>query len=167
MGHTELGVLPKSAKWLAVTQLLAAPETDVARVAESTATAAAGRLTALRGDPSISYCFWLLTRLAAAARGDLLSTNGPCHEREAIGECAIFQGQNLRRDGLYNGDSGQCRADEYTATYEHAHRCRFGRDHRAYEGNYWWYGCQELAIKNVGKTADDGGQHALHEERTL
>lgn len=69
MGHTELGVLPKSAKWQAVAALLAAPQIDVAQVAETTATAAADRLAALRGDPAIAYCFWLLTRLAAAARG--------------------------------------------------------------------------------------------------
>lgn len=69
MGHTELGVLPKSAKWRAVTALLAAPQIDAAQVAATTATAAADRLAALRGDPSIGYCFWLLTRLAAAARG--------------------------------------------------------------------------------------------------
>jgi hypothetical protein len=69
MGHTELGVLPKSAKWQAVAALLAAPQVDVAQVAETTAIAAADRLNALRGDPAVAYCFWLLTRLASAARG--------------------------------------------------------------------------------------------------
>ncbi len=69
MGHTELGVLPKSAKWRAVAELLAAPQINVAQVAATTATAAANRLTSLRGDPSVGYCFWLLTRLASAARG--------------------------------------------------------------------------------------------------
>lgn len=69
VGHSELGYLPTSARWRVVVALLAAPHLDAPAVAGATALAAKDRLTALRGDPSLSYCFWLLVRLAEAARG--------------------------------------------------------------------------------------------------
>ncbi|MCC6790050.1 MAG: hypothetical protein IT336_00100 [Thermomicrobiales bacterium] len=69
MGHTELGSLPKSARWRAVARLLAAPTLDAPAVAGATIHAAERRLVELRGDPSLAYCFWLLVRLAEAARG--------------------------------------------------------------------------------------------------
>ncbi len=69
MGHTELGRLPRTQKWLAVVALLASPRLDAPTVAGATVTAAQDRLIALRGDPSLTYCFWLLVRLASAARG--------------------------------------------------------------------------------------------------
>ena len=69
MGHSELGYLPKSARWRAVADLLAAPRLDAPAVAGATAAAAEDRLVALRRDPSLAYCFWLLVRLAEAARG--------------------------------------------------------------------------------------------------
>ena len=69
MGHSELGYMPKSARWRVVMGLLADPSMDAPAVAGATVHAAERRLIALRGDPSITYCFWLLTRLASAARG--------------------------------------------------------------------------------------------------
>lgn len=69
MGHTELGYLPKSKRWRALMDLLEAPRLDAPTMAGATVFAAEGRLIALRGDPSLTYCFWLLTRLANAARG--------------------------------------------------------------------------------------------------
>ena len=68
MGHTELGYLPKSARWQVVATLLAQPHLDAPAVAIATANAAQDRLRQLRGDPSLAYCFWLLIRLAEAAR---------------------------------------------------------------------------------------------------
>jgi hypothetical protein len=69
VGHTELGYMPHSARWRVVAALLAAPRLDAPAVAGATALAAQARLVELRRDPSIGYCFWLLVRLAEAARG--------------------------------------------------------------------------------------------------
>lgn len=69
MGHYYFGRLPKTQKWLAVVALLEAPRLDPPAVAGATVKAAQDRLVALRGDPSLTYCFWLLVRLAEAARG--------------------------------------------------------------------------------------------------
>ena len=74
MGHTIVARLPKSQRWREVVALLDAPRLDAAGVAGATVVAAERRLLQLRGDPSLTYCFWLLTRLASAARGpDFLS----------------------------------------------------------------------------------------------
>jgi hypothetical protein len=70
MGHTILGDLPKSQKWSVVMRLLQSPEVDARSVSQATVRAAERRLVSLRGDPSLTYCFWLLTRLASAARSD-------------------------------------------------------------------------------------------------
>jgi len=69
VGHTELGYLPTRGRWRAVAALLAAPHLDVPAVAGATTKAAESRLRELGGDPSLAYCFWLLVRLAEAARG--------------------------------------------------------------------------------------------------
>jgi hypothetical protein len=45
------------------------PTLDAPTVAGATAAAAADRLDDLGDDRSLTYCFWLLTRLASAARG--------------------------------------------------------------------------------------------------
>ncbi len=68
MGHIRLGRLPKTQRWRDVVALLDAPGPDAARVAAATAHAATRRLNTLVDDPSLTYCFWLLTRLASAAR---------------------------------------------------------------------------------------------------
>ena len=69
MGHTIIGDLPKSQRWQVVATLLQSPEVDPADVAAATVAAAERRLVTLRRDPSLTYGFWLLTRLASAARG--------------------------------------------------------------------------------------------------
>ena len=69
MGHTIVGELPKTQRWRVVAQLLQEPDVDPAEVAAATVNAAEKRLIALRTDPSLIYGFWLLTRLASAARG--------------------------------------------------------------------------------------------------
>src|SRR5688572_5541455 len=72
MGHVIVGSLPKTLAWRRVVDLLSRGDghLQVDDVARLTATAAERRLKQLRGDPSLGYCFWLLTRLASAARGD-------------------------------------------------------------------------------------------------
>ena len=69
MGHHEIARLPTSQRWRVVVDLLNAPRLDAPSVAGAVTLAAERRLQALSNDPSLTYCFWLLTRLAAAARG--------------------------------------------------------------------------------------------------
>jgi hypothetical protein len=69
MGHTITGALPRTKRWNQVVGLLRAPVVNHGGVAAATMSAAEERLRQLRGDPSLTYCFWLLTRLASAARG--------------------------------------------------------------------------------------------------
>jgi hypothetical protein len=68
MGHVHFVRLPATPPWSAVVRQLQATTPDAARVASLTATAASDRLDRLRNDPSLVYCFWLLARLASAAR---------------------------------------------------------------------------------------------------
>jgi hypothetical protein len=70
MGHSLIARLPKSLQWRAVTALLNSPELTAPQLAWLTSKAARERLLQLRGDPSLTYCFWLLTRLASASRGE-------------------------------------------------------------------------------------------------
>jgi hypothetical protein len=69
MGHTIVGELPKTRRWNHVFNRLQGPVVDPGLVASATMLASEHRLVQLRGDESLTYCFWLLTRLAAAARG--------------------------------------------------------------------------------------------------
>lgn len=68
MGHIRLGRLPKSQRWRTVVELLDSPQPDAAAVASATVLAASIRLIKLQRDPAVAHCFWLLTRLASAAR---------------------------------------------------------------------------------------------------
>ena len=70
MGHSLIARLPKSARWRAITALLQSPELSAPELARLTTRAANQRLVQLRGDPSLTYCVWLLTRLASASRSD-------------------------------------------------------------------------------------------------
>ena len=55
-------------RWQAVVGMLRQSPNDVAAVARATDSAAEDRLRELSRDPSLAYCFWLLTRLSAASR---------------------------------------------------------------------------------------------------
>lgn len=68
MGHTRIGHLPKTHRWRGVVRLLDQSPDDVAAVAGATVWAAQARLSRLSGDPSLTHCFWLLTRLASTSR---------------------------------------------------------------------------------------------------
>jgi hypothetical protein len=69
LGHTIVGDLPHSRRWNRVVDLLQVPDVSPGQVAGATVRAASTRLDQLRGDPSLTTCFWLLARLAAASRG--------------------------------------------------------------------------------------------------
>jgi len=68
MGHLRLGRLPKTRRWVQVVELLNDAPQDVSGIAASVALAADARLKKLAADPSLGYCFWLLTRIAQASR---------------------------------------------------------------------------------------------------
>jgi hypothetical protein len=68
MGHLRLGTLPKTLKWNRVVGLLEESPDDSGLIAAATIQASRRELQMLRGDPSIGYCFWLLTRITWYAR---------------------------------------------------------------------------------------------------
>jgi hypothetical protein len=68
MGHLRLGRLPKTRKWNQVVTLLDSAPGDVAGIARAVVESADSYLTDLNKDPSLGYCFWLLTRVTRAAR---------------------------------------------------------------------------------------------------
>lgn len=70
MGHLRLGRLPKTKRWSGVFALLEGDSVSPEALARATATAAQEQFAALEGDQAINYCFWVLVRIATAARGD-------------------------------------------------------------------------------------------------
>jgi hypothetical protein len=68
MGHIRLGRLPKTQSWDQVVGTLATDNIDARIVASTTAWAADHRLSQLRNDPCLTYCVWLLVRIASATR---------------------------------------------------------------------------------------------------
>jgi hypothetical protein len=80
MGHIRLGELPKTLTWRQLLVVLGSDDATAHAVAVATARGAHARLRLLRDDSSLAYCFWLLTRLASAARhpdfGDALADLG-------------------------------------------------------------------------------------------
>jgi len=70
VGHTRIGRLPHRLKWKEVVGLLEETPKNAAAVSRSTVLAADERLLQVKDDPSLNYCFWLLTRVTWAARSD-------------------------------------------------------------------------------------------------
>lgn len=68
MGHIRLGRIPKTKQWNKLFQLLAAPGIDAAQVARAIAIASQKTILSSTANPAAHYCFWLLTRLATAAK---------------------------------------------------------------------------------------------------
>src|SRR5437773_658295 len=68
MGHIRLGRLPKTLRWRQVLDLLGEASLDTPAIARATTFAAERRLQDLARDPTLTYAFWLLTRLTTAAR---------------------------------------------------------------------------------------------------
>lgn len=68
MGHLRLGRLPKTRRWIEVVQLLDTAHGDLAGIAAQVVNASDAQLKALESDPSLGYCFWLLTRISWASR---------------------------------------------------------------------------------------------------
>ncbi len=70
MGHIRLGRLPRTIRWRGVVGLLDHAPDDIPAVARAATTAAQHWLSSLATDSSLTYCFWMLVRLASAARED-------------------------------------------------------------------------------------------------
>jgi hypothetical protein len=70
VGHIRLGRLPKTRRWREVVELLDASPALTGAIAACAAEAADKRLLVLGRDPSFSYCYWLLTRIAWASRSE-------------------------------------------------------------------------------------------------
>jgi hypothetical protein len=70
MGHLRLGRLPKTRRWSGVFDLLEGHNVSPEGLARATATAAQQQFAVLERDRAVNYCFWVLVRLATAARGD-------------------------------------------------------------------------------------------------
>ena len=70
MGHLRMGRLPKTRRWTQVVDLLDAGSLDTGALAAAVLEAADYRLRQLANDQGLGYSFWLLTRIALAARGD-------------------------------------------------------------------------------------------------
>jgi hypothetical protein len=68
VGHIRLGRLPKTQRWRQVIDLLGEDSLDTPAIARATTFAAERRLQDLARDPTLTYAFWLLTRLTTAAR---------------------------------------------------------------------------------------------------
>lgn len=68
MGHVRLGQLPRTHTWHQVVAALDVPGPNGARVAAATARGADARIRRLKDDAGLAYCFWLLARMASAAR---------------------------------------------------------------------------------------------------
>lgn len=70
MGHIRLGGLPRTQRWRHVIASIADGSTPPDEVARAITEAADDRLDALQGDLSLSYLYWLLTRITWLARHD-------------------------------------------------------------------------------------------------
>ncbi len=68
MGHWLFGKLPRTRRWREVIDLMASAPEETEELARATVWAANNKLQELENDPSIGYCFWLLTRTMQAAR---------------------------------------------------------------------------------------------------
>jgi hypothetical protein len=70
VGHIRLGRLPKTRRWREVVELLDTSPALTGAVAASVVEAADTRLRQLGTEPALSYCYWLLTRVAWASRSE-------------------------------------------------------------------------------------------------
>lgn len=70
MGHIRLGRLPKTYKWRNVFQALESDELSPETIAKAISQSARNEFDSLKGDPSLSFCFWVLVSVVSAAKTD-------------------------------------------------------------------------------------------------
>lgn len=119
MGHLRLGTLPKTRPWKKVIGLLDNDPSNVPAIASATIQAARDELDKLRSEPSLGYCFWLLTRITWSARQldfatrledigiDLAGSESTLSFVSAVSDlarrqCTIYKGSTAFRD-IANG----------------------------------------------------------------
>jgi len=70
MGHIRLGRLPKSKQWHDVFDSLQSDAVNSKDIARSASRATQQQFQVLKQDRSLNHCFWILVRIATAARGN-------------------------------------------------------------------------------------------------
>lgn len=70
MGHIRLGRLPKTYKWQNVFEALDNDELNPEMIASAISQAAMKEFDSLKGDNSLSFCFWALSSVVSAAKTD-------------------------------------------------------------------------------------------------
>jgi hypothetical protein len=70
MGHIRLGRIPKTKPWRSLFEALETGDVSAAALSKATALGLQTEVAGLQRDQAINYCFWVLVRLATAARAD-------------------------------------------------------------------------------------------------
>jgi hypothetical protein len=70
MGHIRLGRIPKTKPWRNVFEALETESINAVALSRATAAGFEQEVSAIERDKAVNYCFWVLVRLATAARGD-------------------------------------------------------------------------------------------------
>lgn len=70
MGHIRLGRLPKTYKWRNVFQALENAELSPEIIAKAISQSARNEFDSLKGDHSLSFCFWVLATVVSASKTD-------------------------------------------------------------------------------------------------
>ncbi|TSC54342.1 MAG: hypothetical protein LiPW30_703 [Parcubacteria group bacterium LiPW_30] len=70
MGHIRLGRLPKKKPWSAVFSVLKGENITPSDVARTVVQSAKEQFSVLEGNAGVNYCFWILVRIATAARSN-------------------------------------------------------------------------------------------------
>ena len=70
MGHIRLGRLPKTYKWRNVFEAIKSDELNPEILAKAISQSARDEFDSLKGDHSLSFCFWVLASVVSAARTD-------------------------------------------------------------------------------------------------
>lgn len=70
MGHIRLGRLPKTRQWSGVFKALGGDSINIADLSRALSIAAQKQFAELEGNRAISFCFWVLVRVATASRGN-------------------------------------------------------------------------------------------------
>ena len=70
MGHIRLGRLPKTYKWRSVFDAIESDELNPKIIAKAVSRSARNEFDSLKGDHSLSFCFWVLASVVSASRTD-------------------------------------------------------------------------------------------------
>ncbi len=70
MGHIRLGRIPKTYKWRTVFDAFENEDITAKELAQSISKSAQEEFLSLKGDNSLSFCYWVLVSIVSAARSD-------------------------------------------------------------------------------------------------